>query len=140
MEELYIKWETGHMKIYMDNFFPCPQADFKKLLKIIALDWQHEVELKEKLKVYFQNRIPKLPGEAETLKKEAAEYRTKAKKARAAFNAERKRIRNGGNPPYLETKYDTEYENNRYQAQQAENKAKRLLRSERVFKKYLELL
>lgn len=140
MEELYIKWETGHMNIHMDNFFPCSQTDFKKLLKIIALDWQHEADLKEKLKVYFQNRIPKLPGEAETLKKEAAEYRTKAKKARAAFNAERKRIRNGGNPPYLETKYDTEYENNRYQAQQAENKAKRLLRSERVFKKYLELL
>lgn len=138
--DLYIKWETGCMNIHMDFFFPCSQQRFKKLLKVVALDWQHEDELKETLKVYFQNRIPNLPKEAEELKKEAAKYRAKAQKARAAFNAERKRIRNGGNPPYLETKYDTEYENNKYQAQQAENKAKRLLKSEQVFKKYLESL
>ena len=32
----------------------------QKLLKVIALDWQHEDELKETLKVYFQNRIADL--------------------------------------------------------------------------------
>lgn len=137
--DLYIKWETGYMNIHMDFFFPCSQQRFKKLLKVIALDWQQD-ELKEKLKVYFQNRIPNLPKEAEALQKEAAEYRKKAAEAKAAFDAERKRIRNGGNPPYLETKYNTEYENNKYQAQQAENKAKRLLKSEQAFKKYLESL
>jgi post-segregation antitoxin (ccd killing protein) len=57
---LYIKWETGYMNIYMDFFFPCSQQRFKKLLKVIALDWQHEDELKETLKVYFQNRISDL--------------------------------------------------------------------------------
>lgn len=57
MNDLYIEWETGHMNIHMDFFFPCSQQRFKKLLKIIKLDWQHEDELKEKLKVYFQNRI-----------------------------------------------------------------------------------
>ena len=55
--DLYIKWETGYMNIHMDFFFPCSQQRFKKLLKVIALDWQHEDELKETLKVYFQNRI-----------------------------------------------------------------------------------
>lgn len=59
MNDLYIEWETGHMNIHMDFFFPCNIQRFKKLLKIIELDWQHE-ELKEKLKVYFQNRIPAL--------------------------------------------------------------------------------
>jgi hypothetical protein len=44
----------------MDFFFPCSQQRFKKLLKVIALDWQHEDELKETLKVYFQNRIADL--------------------------------------------------------------------------------
>lgn len=58
--DLYIKWETGYMNIHMDFFFPCSQQRFKKLLKVIALDWQHEDELKETLKVYFQNRISDL--------------------------------------------------------------------------------
>lgn len=58
--DLYIKWETGYMNIHMDFFFPCSQQRFKKLLKVIALDWQHEDELKETLKVYFQNRIANL--------------------------------------------------------------------------------
>ena len=60
MNDLYIEWETGHMNIHMDFFFPCNIQRFKKLLKIIELDWQHEEELKEKLKVYFQNRMPAL--------------------------------------------------------------------------------
>lgn len=60
MGDLYIKWETGYMNIHMDFFFPCSQQRFKKLLKVIALDWQHEDELKETLKVYFQNRISDL--------------------------------------------------------------------------------
>lgn len=58
--DLYIKWETGYMNIHMDFFFPCSQQRFKKLLKVIALDWQHEDELKETLKVYFQNRLADL--------------------------------------------------------------------------------
>lgn len=58
--DLYIKWETGYMNIHMDFFFPCSQQRFKKLLKVIALNWQHEDELKETLKVYFQNRIADL--------------------------------------------------------------------------------
>lgn len=60
MEDLYIKWETGYMNIHMDYFFPCSVQKFKKLLKIVALDWKHEDELKEKLKVHFQNRISAL--------------------------------------------------------------------------------
>lgn len=142
MDDLFITYNNGHgqMNIRMNYFFPCSQARFKKLLKIIELDWQHEAELKEKLKVHFQNRIPKLPDEAAAKKKEAAEYRAKAKEAKAAFNAERKRIRNGGNPPYLETKFDTEYQNNRYFAQQAEAESKRLLKSKEQFEKYLELM
>lgn len=60
MNDLYIEWETGHMNIHMDFFFPCNIQRFKKLLKIIELDWQHEEELKEKLKVHFQNRISAL--------------------------------------------------------------------------------
>ena len=149
MNDLHIEWKPGgwngensrgEMNIHMDKFFPCSMETFKKILKVVALDWEHEEAIRETLKSYFQNRIPKLPGEAEAKRKEAAEYREKAKEAKRLFNQERKRIHNGGNPPYLETKYDTEYENNKYYAQEAEKEAKKLSKSEQVFKKYLELL
>lgn len=58
MNVLYIKYDTGYMNIVMDAFFPCGTAKFKKLLKVIDLDWQHKEELIETLKNYFQNQIP----------------------------------------------------------------------------------
>lgn len=62
MNNLYITWNDGkgEMLIHMDHFFPCSQDRFRRLLKIVELDWQHETELKEKLKVYFQKRIADL--------------------------------------------------------------------------------
>lgn len=76
--DLYIKWETGYMNIHMDFFFPCSQQRFKKLLKVIALDWQHEDELKETLKVYFQNRIAALVELWKSNSKKYYDYRQKA--------------------------------------------------------------
>ena len=55
---LSIRWETGFMDIRLDSFFPCEQARFKKLLKVIDLDWEHCDTLKDTLKVYFQEKIP----------------------------------------------------------------------------------
>ena len=52
-----IRWDTGFMDIRLDSFFPCEQARFKKLLKVIDLDWEHSDTLKDTLKVYFQQRI-----------------------------------------------------------------------------------
>lgn len=57
---LSIRWDTGFMDIRLDSFFPCEQARFKKLLKVIDLDWEHSDTLKDTLKVYFQQRIPAL--------------------------------------------------------------------------------
>ena len=57
---LSIRWETGSMDIRMEAFFPCEMARFKKLLKIIDLDWEHCDTLKDTLKVYFQQQIPAL--------------------------------------------------------------------------------
>lgn len=55
---LSIRWDTGFMDIRLDSFFPCEQARFKKLLKVIDLDWEHCDTLKDTLKVYFQEKIP----------------------------------------------------------------------------------
>lgn len=54
---LSIRWDTGYMNIVKDSFFPCSVDRFKKLLKVIDLDWKHDDSLKEELKVYFQERI-----------------------------------------------------------------------------------
>lgn len=54
---LSIRWDTGRMDIRMETFFPCDMARFKKLLKVIDLDWEHCDTLKETLKVYFQRQI-----------------------------------------------------------------------------------
>ena len=142
MDELHVEWNEGKgkMLVNLNGFFPCSKDKFKRLLKVIALDWRHEKELKENLKNYFQERIPKLPLEAAAKKKEAAECREKAKAAKAALTAEKKRIRNGGKPPYLEWQYDTDYENNKYDAQEAEREAKTLLKSKKQFEGFIVML
>lgn len=58
----------GRINIFLDKFFPCTKKDFKKLLSIISLDWQYEHELREKLKVYFQEK----KAEHENMKKHSA--------------------------------------------------------------------
>ena len=57
---LSIRWETGYMDICMEAFFPCEMARFRKLLKVIDLDWKNCDTLKGTLKVYFQQQIPAL--------------------------------------------------------------------------------
>ena len=55
-ETLYIKWDTGEMEIVLSKFFPTTVERFKKLRKIIWLDWQNQDESIEFLKAYFQNK------------------------------------------------------------------------------------
>lgn len=136
MDDLHITYDNGQMTIHLNQFFPCEQARFKKLLKIIKLDWEHEAELKEKLKVYFQNRIPNLPKEAEELNRKAAEYRKEAAKCKEEKKAKRK----AGIAPDSLKSLDIAYSNNIFYAKEAENKAKYLIHSKVRFEKYLELL
>lgn len=68
---LSIRWDTGSMDIRMDSFFPCSIDRFKKLLKVIDLDWENCDTLKETLKVYFQQKIRTLKEQRVQL---AAEY------------------------------------------------------------------
>jgi hypothetical protein len=70
METLNITWNCGkgRMRILLDKFFPSTKKDLKKLLSISSLDWEHETELKEKLKTYFEEK----QSEHESAKKENA--------------------------------------------------------------------
>ena len=64
---LSIRWKTGSMDIRMEAFFPCDMARFRKLLKVIDLDWEHCDTLKDTLKVYFQQQIPALKEQRKQL-------------------------------------------------------------------------
>ena len=68
---MYVKWDTGHMTINLDVFFPVNLAKFKKLLKVIALDWENCDRLTEDLKDYFQNQVVECN---ETAKQSARDY------------------------------------------------------------------
>lgn len=77
MDILNVTWDQGQMQIIPDKFFPCSKKELKKLLSITSLDWEHEKEIKENLRVYFQEK----KVEHEAAKKESArqhlEYRQK---------------------------------------------------------------
>ncbi len=75
MDDLHIKWETGRMVNHLENFFPTSQARLKKLVKIIRLDWQHSDELIEKLKVYFQEKIPESEAEFQRCGKKYMDFK-----------------------------------------------------------------
>lgn len=70
---LSIRWDTGYMDILKDAFFPCEVSRFRKLLKVIDLDWEHCDTLKADLKVYFQEKIPALKERRKLLARDLAQ-------------------------------------------------------------------
>lgn len=54
---LRIRHYWGEMTIGMYEFFPCTKKDFKKLLKVIHLDFEHEDELREEVKDHLRERV-----------------------------------------------------------------------------------
>lgn len=59
MKNIYIKTEHGHMIIYADQFFPCSQKRFKKLLSILKeFSYLNNVqEISEQLKAVITYKI-----------------------------------------------------------------------------------
>ncbi len=70
MNDIEIVWQTGKMIIHLDGLFPCSQEQFKKLLKIVKLDWEHENEILNTLKVYFQNQLKEIEALHKDISKE----------------------------------------------------------------------
>lgn len=139
MEDLYIEWETGHMNIHMDFFFPCSVQKFKRLLKIIVLDWKHEDELKEKLKVHFQNRISAL---VDLWKENSKKYYDNKQKTADTNNLIESRKHPNGLPvskdELKQAKADLKEYTAAYKKALSDAKANKLFFE--PFEKYLELL
>lgn len=90
MNTLNITWNfgKGRMQILLDKFFPSTKKDLKQLLKIISLDWEHETELKESLKVYFQEQ--KTVHEAAKKRERKETFRVPAEGSRHKRNGHNK--------------------------------------------------
>lgn len=58
MKNIYIKTEHGHMTIYADQFFPCTQKQFRKLLSVIKeFSYLNNVkEIAEQLKTVITHK------------------------------------------------------------------------------------
>lgn len=66
MEPIKIRWETGHMEINPDVFFPTSTARIRKLIRVVALDFPHQDDLRMQMARYCEDR-------AEEMKKLTAE-------------------------------------------------------------------
>ena len=77
MDRLDISYKDGtaHMVIDMDYFFPTSKVRLKKLLKVIALDWQHSDDLIEKMMVHIQEKIPLVETDRQTTGKKYLDCR-----------------------------------------------------------------
>ena len=58
--ELIIKYDNGQMTINMNTFFPTSQTRLKKLLNVIALDYEHKDEHIRTLEGYFRDKLQRL--------------------------------------------------------------------------------
>lgn len=141
MDDLYITYNDGHgqMTVHMNAFFPTSQARLNKLLKIIELDWQHEDELKEKLKVHFQNKILECEGLQKCSGKDHLNWRQKEADTKAIVAT--KKFPNG--VPLSKDELKQQRENLRYYKEMAKSTLSdfnRHKRNKEQYLKHLELL
>lgn len=63
---LNFKLPHGQMTIYNNQFFPCSQAQFNKLFRIIRQHWENDLDrIKFELNTHFEDRLAVLAEEKE---------------------------------------------------------------------------
>lgn len=73
MEPIKIRWETGHMEINPDVFFPTSTPRIRKLLRVVALDFSHQDDLRMQMARYCEDRADEILSDRKRLANEAAE-------------------------------------------------------------------
>lgn len=57
MDRIHISYRNGCMDIYLPEFFPCNSTKFKKLLKVVEMDYENSETIKKDLREHFKERI-----------------------------------------------------------------------------------
>ena len=81
MEPITIRWETDYMTINPDAFFPTSAARIRKLLRVVALDFEHQDDIRMQL-----------AGACESLANEAVNHHQKAADLEPQIETAKRRI------------------------------------------------
>ena len=78
MEPITIRWETGYMTINPDAFFPTSAARIRKLLRVVALDFEHQDVIRMQLAGACESRAQELMDGRKSPANEAVNHHQKA--------------------------------------------------------------
>lgn len=94
MEPITIRWETGYMTINPDAFFPTSAARIRKLLRVVALDFEHQDDIRMQLAGACESRAQEiLDGYPERLHNEREQLKKLTAERSGALSAFRKKKR-----------------------------------------------
>lgn len=92
MEPITIRWETGHMTINPDAFFPTSAARIRKLLRVVALDFEHQDVIRMQLAGACESRAQELLDGRKSLANEAVNHHQKAADLEPQIETAKRRI------------------------------------------------
>lgn len=92
MEPIKIRWETGHMEINPDVFFPTSTARIRKLLRVVALDFPHQDDLRMQMARYCEDRAEEILSDRKRLANEAVNYHQKVADLQPPIDTAKRRI------------------------------------------------
>lgn len=108
MEPITIRWETGYMTINPDAFFPTSTARIRKLLRVVALDFEHQDVIRMQLAGACESRAQEILDGRKSLANEAADLEPQIETAkrrittlRACIKEQPKKARQLGYPERL---------------------------------------
>ena len=92
MEPITIRWETGYMTINPDAFFPTSAARIRKLLRVAALDFEHQDVIRMQLAGACESRAQELLDGRKSLANEAVNHHQKAADLQPPIDTAKRRI------------------------------------------------
>lgn len=77
--EIRVKWDGGFLILDRGLAFPGTVDFVKRFLKIVRLDWEHEVEILKDLAEYLEYNVGRCEAEAKYLRSKAKRYASNLK-------------------------------------------------------------
>lgn len=92
MEPITIRWETGYMTINPDAFFPTSAARIRKLLRVVALDFERQDDIRMQLAGACESRAQEILDGRKSLANEAVNHHQKAADLEPQIETAKRRI------------------------------------------------
>lgn len=92
MGPITIRWETGSMTINPDAFFPTSTTRIRKLLRVVALDFEHQDDIRMQMAGYCEDRAQEILGGRKGLADDAINHHQKATDLEPQIETTKRRI------------------------------------------------